>query len=73
LLRSFTDYWFAYHKQGPFLNSKNRFNLNGIDISGVIFNAIQKRASGYYYDDIFAYSSALEGYYKKPIESQFSE
>jgi hypothetical protein len=23
LLRSFTDYWFAYHKQGPFLNSKN--------------------------------------------------
>jgi len=23
LLRSFTDYWFAYHKQGPFLNSNN--------------------------------------------------
>ena len=23
LLRSFIDYWFAYHKQGAFLNSKN--------------------------------------------------
>lgn len=23
LLRSFADYWFAYHKQGPFLNSNN--------------------------------------------------
>ena len=23
LLRSFTDYWFAYHKQGPLLNSNN--------------------------------------------------
>ena len=23
LLRSFIDYWFAYHKQGPFLNSNN--------------------------------------------------
>jgi tyrosine-protein kinase Etk/Wzc len=55
------------------LAAKNRFNLNGIDISGVIFNAIQKKASSYYYDDIFAYSSAVEGYYKTPIENQSSE
>ena len=45
-------------------------HVNGIDISGVIFNAIQKKASSYYYDDLFSYSSALEGYYKTPIESQ---
>ena len=50
--------------------AKNRFNLNGIDISGVIFNAIEKKANSYYYDDIFSYSSALENYYKTPIESQ---
>ena len=52
---------------------KNRFNLNGIDISGVIFNAIEKKANSYYYDDIFSYSSALEGYYKAPTDSQFSK
>ena len=53
--------------------AKNRFNLNGIDISGVIFNAIEKKANSYYYDDIFSYSSALEGYYKAPTDSQFSK
>ena len=52
------------------LAAKNRFNLNGIDISGVIFNAIQNKVGSYYYDDIFSYSSALEGYYETPIESQ---
>ena len=53
--------------------AKNRFNLNGIDISGVIFNAIEKKANSYYYDDIFSYSRALEGYYKAPTDSQFSK
>ena len=52
------------------LAAKNRFNLNGIDISGVIFNAIQNKVGSYYYDDIFSYSSALEGYYKTPIKNQ---
>ena len=55
------------------LAAKKRFNLNGIDISGVIFNAIEKKASSYYYDDIFQYSSALEGYYKTPIKNQSSK
>jgi len=55
------------------LAAKNRFNLNGIDISGVIFNAIQKKASSYYYDDLFSYSHALEGYYETSIESQSSK
>ena len=55
------------------LAAKNRFNLNGVDISGVIFNAIERKTSSYYYDDVFSYSSALEGYYKTPIESQSSK
>ena len=55
------------------LAAKNRFNLNGVDISGVIFNAIERKTSSYYYDDVFSYSSALERYYKTPIESQSSK
>ena len=54
------------------LAAKNRFDLNGVDISGVIFNAIERKTKSYYYDDIFSYSSALEGYYKTPIKNQSS-
>lgn len=30
--------------------ANSRFDLNGIDIKGIIFNAVQKKAGSYYYD-----------------------
>jgi tyrosine-protein kinase Etk/Wzc len=46
--------------------AKNRFNLNGVDIRGVIFNAVQKKAGSYYYDEVFAYGKDLGDYLKSP-------
>ena len=54
------------------LAAKNRFQLSGVDINGVIFNAVQNKSNSYYYDDVFKYGSALEGYYKTPIKNQSS-
>ena len=30
--------------------ANSRFELNGIDIKGIVFNAVQKKAGSYYYD-----------------------
>ncbi|MDC0590283.1 polysaccharide biosynthesis tyrosine autokinase [Gammaproteobacteria bacterium] len=54
------------------LAAKNRFQLSGVDINGVIFNAVQNKSNSYYYDDVFKYGSALKGYYKTPIKNQSS-
>ncbi|MDA7826429.1 polysaccharide biosynthesis tyrosine autokinase [Porticoccaceae bacterium] len=32
------------------LAANQRFELNGVDIKGIIFNAVEKKASSYYYD-----------------------
>jgi tyrosine-protein kinase Etk/Wzc len=32
------------------LAANHRFELNGVDIKGIIFNAVEKKASSYYYD-----------------------
>ncbi|MDB2582240.1 polysaccharide biosynthesis tyrosine autokinase [Gammaproteobacteria bacterium] len=54
------------------LAAKNRFQLSGVDINGIVFNAVQNKSNSYYYDDVFKYGSALEGYYKTPIKNQSS-
>jgi tyrosine-protein kinase Etk/Wzc len=50
--------------------AKNRFNLNGVDIRGVIFNAVQKKAGSYYYDEVFAYGKDLGDYHKSPARAR---
>ena len=50
--------------------AKNRFNLNGVDIRGVIFNAVQKKAGSYYYDEVFAYGKDLGDYHKPPARAR---
>ena len=50
--------------------AKNRFNLNGVDIRGVIFNAVQKKAGSYYYDEVFAYGKDLGDYLKSPARAR---
>ena len=50
--------------------AKNRFNLNGVDIRGVIFNAVQKKAGSYYYDEVFAYGKDLGDYHKLPARAR---
>lgn len=42
----------------------DRFRLNGVNIKGAIFNAVQKRAGGYYYGEPSFYGSSLGGYNK---------
>jgi Mrp family chromosome partitioning ATPase len=54
------------------LAAKNRFQLSGVDIDGIVFNAVQIKSNSYYYDDVFYFGSALEGYYKTPIKNQSS-
>ena len=49
--------------------AKNRFNLNGVDIRGVIFNAVQKKTGSYYYDEVFAYGKNLGDYHKSPARA----
>jgi len=43
-----------------------RFELNGNETTGVIFNAVEKKTSGYYYDDAFLFSEKLGDYRKLP-------
>jgi tyrosine-protein kinase Etk/Wzc len=45
------------------LAANHRFDLNGVDIKGIIFNAVEKKASSYYYD---------YGYYSYEYKSQDS-
>ena len=30
--------------------ANHRFELNGVDIKGIVFNAVEKKSSSYYYD-----------------------
>jgi tyrosine-protein kinase Etk/Wzc len=46
--------------------AKIRFELNGNATKGVIFNAVEKKTSGYYYDDAFLFSEKLGDYRKLP-------
>jgi tyrosine-protein kinase Etk/Wzc len=46
--------------------AKIRFELNGSATKGVIFNAVEKKTSGYYYDDAFLFSEKLGDYQKLP-------
>ena len=41
----------------------NRFHLNGVDIKGVIFNAVEKRAGGYYYGEPYYCGGSPGGYH----------
>lgn len=47
---------------GEIAAAHDRFRLNGVNIKGAIFNAVQKRAGGYYYGEPSFYSSSLGGY-----------
>ena len=46
--------------------AKIRFELNGNVTKGVIFNAVEKKTRGYYYDDAFLFSEKLGDYRKLP-------
>ena len=50
--------------------ANNRFNLSGVDIRGVIFNAVQKTAGSYYYDQVFAYGKDIGDYHKAPARAR---
>ena len=50
--------------------ANNRFALSGVDIKGVIFNAVQKKVGSYYYDEIFFYGDRLSDYHKPPATGQ---
>ena len=46
--------------------ANSRFELNGVATKGIIFNAVEKATSGYYYDDAFLFSEKLVDYRKLP-------
>ena len=50
--------------------ANSRFNLSGVDIRGIIFNAVQKKAGSYYYDEVFAYGKNLGDYHKSPARAR---
>ena len=54
---------------GEIAAAQDRFHLNGVNIKGVIFNAVQKRAGGYYYGEPSFYSSSLGGYNKASLDA----
>ena len=50
--------------------ANSRFELNGVATKGIIFNAVEKTTSGYYYDDAFLFSEKLGDYRKLPARER---
>tara|TARA_B110000091_G_scaffold84557_1_gene93015 strand:- start:435 stop:863 length:429 start_codon:yes stop_codon:yes gene_type:complete len=48
--------------------AKSRFNLNGVDIDGIVFNAVRKKAENYYHDEKLLHGN----YYQAPTRLQTS-
>lgn len=48
--------------------AKSRFNLNGVDIDGIVFNAVRKKAGNDYYDEELLHGN----YYQAPTRVQAS-
>ena len=50
--------------------ANSRFELNGVATKGIIFNAVEKKSSGYYYDEAFLFSDKLGDYRKLPTRGR---
>ena len=52
--------------------ANSRFNLSGVDVRGVIFNAVEKKSGSYYYDEVFAYGKSYGDYHASPARARAS-
>ena len=50
--------------------ANSRFELNGVATKGIIFNGVEKKNSGYYYDEAFLFSDKLGDYRKLPTRGR---
>ncbi len=50
--------------------ANSRFNLSGVDVRGVIFNAVEKKSGSYYYDEVFAYGKSYGDYHASPARAR---
>ena len=50
--------------------ANSRFELNGVATKGIIFNAVEKKSSGYYYAEAFLFSDKLGDYRKLPTRGR---